>query len=298
MNRGNGMTISNKNNERWVYRHGDHPMLMHMTEFELLGYDHFKTAAPLQIHFHEDAYEFVYIEQGKVSWEVDGVTHHTHAQQLFLTRPGEIHRASFDYIGPCTIWWIIIRNPETHHEWFTLGEAEREEFVHVLKHQPRICSTNRGIVEPFRNLRRVIEQPNSILTAYQVRHYILEILLQLMQSTNSSSQSPDLHQYSVELASRIEANPALRCTNEQLAAEAGLSESHFYRVFRETNGQSPATYMDRVRMECACRMLLESHSTITSVAMDLGFKTSQHFATVFKKYVGMTPRDWRNREGK
>ena len=82
MNRGNAMTISNNNNVRWVYRYGDHPKLMHMTEFELLGYDHFKTAVPLQSHIHEDAYEFVYIEQGKVSWEVDGVTHHTHAQQL------------------------------------------------------------------------------------------------------------------------------------------------------------------------------------------------------------------------
>lgn len=52
-------------------------------------------------------------------------------------------------------------------------------------------------------------------------------------------------------------------------------------------------YMERVRIDCASQMLKESKMSITDIAMELGFKTSQHFATVFKKMIGVTPKAWR-----
>ncbi|MCJ8013583.1 AraC family transcriptional regulator [Paenibacillus sp. KQZ6P-2] len=284
--------------ERWVYECGDHSELKQLSEIVLLGYDHYNKAEQLSNHIHENAYEFVYIEQGAVSWDVNGETYHMHAQQIFHTRPGELHRASFDYIGPCKMWWMIIRDPQHAGSWFSLGKEDREQFSQVLRHLPRIISTNKVVAESFRSLRKLIEQPGAMLLEYQVRHHVLEVFLHLMHSSSASLQSPDIHDFSIELAKRIEMNPALRLSTRQLAAELGLSESHFYRVFRETNGQSPALYMERVRMGCACRLLLQSSLSITNIAHDLGFKTSQHFATVFKKYIGMTPREWRSQENK
>ncbi|WP_081824398.1 helix-turn-helix transcriptional regulator [Paenibacillus sp. UNC451MF] len=58
-------------------------------------------------------------------------------------------------------------------------------------------------------------------------------------------------------------------------------------------GQSPANYMDRLRIELACQILLQKEISVTTVAMDIGYKTSQHFATVFKKYMGLSPSQWR-----
>lgn len=281
------------NSERWIYQYGDHSKLKELTELVLLGYDHFSKAAPLSYHVHEHDYELVYIEQGAVNWEVGGETYHTRAQQLFRTWPGERHRASFNYIGPCTIWWIIIKDPLRFSNWFSLQGEELEQFNQILQQQPRIISSNRAIATSFRNLRRIIEETETTLLEYQVRHYVLDILLHLMRSSLTSTHSPDIHDFTVDLTRRMEADPALRLSTEQLASEFGLSESHFYRVFRETNGISPASYMERVRMDCACRILLESSTSITNIALDLGFKTSQHFATVFKKYIGMTPRAWR-----
>ncbi|MGE7826636.1 helix-turn-helix transcriptional regulator [Paenibacillus sp. NPDC093718] len=72
-------------------------------------------------------------------------------------------------------------------------------------------------------------------------------------------------------------------STSQLAAELCLSESYFSRVFRDTAGQSPASYMERARMDLACRLLVQSPASITDIAHDLGYKTSQHFATVFKE---------------
>ncbi|MHA0857265.1 AraC family transcriptional regulator [Paenibacillus sp. CMAA1364] len=283
---------SNLQNERWVYQCGSHPILKHLTEFDLLGYDHFSVAAPLSTHYHENAYEFVYLEQGAVSWEVDGVRYSMHAQQMFHTRPGELHRASFDYIGPCKMWWMIIQDPQHATAWFSLEKEDREQFSHILCQLPRIVSMNRSIAERFRTLRKLIEQPG-LLFEFQVRHQILDVLLQLMHSSSPSLQTANIFEYSLELTKRIVTEPTLRFTTSQLAEELNLSESHFYRVFRDTTGQSPASYIERVRMDYACQLLVKSRTSITDIAHDLGYKTSQHFATVFKKYIGMTPRAWR-----
>lgn len=283
-------------NERWVYHAGERQDLLSIEELVLFGYDHFQKAAPLTSHAHEQAYEFVYVEQGAVSWEVNGENFHTHAQQVFFTRPGERHRASMDYIGPCTIWWMIIRDPMCDEGWLGLEERDRGEFARLLKYHPRVSAVSKGIVQFFERLRRLLEQTEPVLLEFQVRHNLLEILLQLMHTPHFILRSPDMHEFTVRLTAMIQADPALRLTNAELAAEVGLSESHFYRVFKETNGQSPTAYMERVRMDCACRQLKHTNALITRIAMDMGFKTSQHFATVFKKYMGMTPKEWRRQE--
>ncbi|WP_376768318.1 helix-turn-helix domain-containing protein [Litoribacterium kuwaitense] len=59
-------------------------------------------------------------------------------------------------------------------------------------------------------------------------------------------------------------------------------------------GQSPTAFVDRLKIDDACRQLSSNQISITQLAYDLGFKTSQHFATVFKKYTGHTPSHWRN----
>lgn len=193
------------------------------------------------------------------------------------------------------MWWIIIQDPRQSANWFSLKDDEREQFDHVLRHLPRIISTNKAIAEYFRTLRRLIEYPKDMLLEYQIRHQVLGLLLHLMDSTNSSIQSLDIYEYSLKLYERIEKEPTIRYSTSQLAAELNLSESYFYRLFRETIGQSPASYMERVRIGCASRLLLDSTLSITDITHELGYKTSQHFATVFKKHTGMTPRAWRRK---
>ncbi|WP_313639870.1 AraC family transcriptional regulator [Paenibacillus sp.] len=280
--------------ERWVYFiDWEEGPAAHVKDLVLLGYDHFSRAMPLTSHVHEEAYEFVFIEQGTVVWEVNGQIYPTSAQHIIHTRPGERHRASFDYIGPCTIWWINVRDPLQHANWFGLDDAERQIFAQWIQRCPRIQLVSKEIVDYFKRVKQLINQQDTELVEFQIRHGVLEILQRILHHTPLNALSHDMQAYTLELKTRLEQNPSERYTIGQLASEIGLSESHFYRVFRETNGQSPTAFMDRIRMDCACHMLEESKLSITDIAMELGFKTSQHFATVFKKLIGVTPKAWR-----
>jgi AraC-like DNA-binding protein len=79
-----------------------------------------------------------------------------------------------------------------------------------------------------------------------------------------------------------------------LAAVAGLSRMHFASQFRAATGRRPHEYLLRQRIRRADELLRESTMTIVDIALSVGFQTQPHFTTVFKRFVGYTPLQWRN----
>ncbi len=258
----------------------------------MLGFDRFQEASPLYDHRHERCYEFVYVENGKVTWEVEDGVYPSHTGQFFHTRPGEWHRARLNFIEPCSIWWMIVISPSERRDWLGFADEDRQRMQASLACLPRIVSADVRVREQFLKLRGLLAQGTEA-DAFRVRHYVLDLLLHLLYPPVARQIPVDLHEAVLALTGAIEAEPARRWANKELAAKAGVSESHFYRLFQDLHGQSPANYIDRLRMNRACELLRQPGANVTNVAMDLGYKTSQHFATVFKKYIGVSPTQWR-----
>ena len=78
----------------------------------------------------------------------------------------------------------------------------------------------------------------------------------------------------------------------QVADEIHLSESAFRNLFRQEVGMPPAEYMIRQKVELAKGLLRKPGSTITNVAHDLGFSSSQYFATVFRRFTDQSPSEF------
>jgi AraC family transcriptional regulator len=78
-----------------------------------------------------------------------------------------------------------------------------------------------------------------------------------------------------------------------LAAVAGLSRMHFASQFRVATGLRPHEFLLRRRIQCAEELLQSGTMTIVEIALNVGFQTQAHFTTVFKRFVGHTPRQWR-----
>jgi AraC-like DNA-binding protein len=92
----------------------------------------------------------------------------------------------------------------------------------------------------------------------------------------------------------IHAEPAKDWSLERLAKESGLSRSAFAERFTRLAGESPMHYVGRWRMQLAAG-LLAGGSSIGSVADDVGYSSEAAFQRAFKKYVGVTPGEWRKR---
>ncbi|WP_341875931.1 AraC family transcriptional regulator [Defluviitalea saccharophila] len=72
-----------------------------------------------------------------------------------------------------------------------------------------------------------------------------------------------------------------------------LSPCHFKRVFKDCTGQTPYQYLMKIRLEKAKEILKEKESSMEEVARLCGFVNTGHFATVFKRNIGMSPSEYR-----
>ena len=82
-------------------------------------------------------------------------------------------------------------------------------------------------------------------------------------------------------------------TVDQMASEAGMSPSHFARVFKETLGSTPMQYVMAFRIEQAMKMMDDPSRPLGDIALDCGFSDQAHFTRSFKQVVGQTPRAFR-----
>lgn len=81
----------------------------------------------------------------------------------------------------------------------------------------------------------------------------------------------------------------------ELVAISGLSSTRFFEAFRAATGTTPKDYVMRRKTDSARHVLADQPDvTVTELAHSLGFSSAQQFATVFRRYQGMTPTEARS----
>ena len=96
-----------------------------------------------------------------------------------------------------------------------------------------------------------------------------------------------------ETIAMIRNNPQAEYQLRDLARHAHLSVSRFKSRFKAETGISPWQFILNARIEAAKQRLAAEKESITKIAVDMGFASSQHFATAFKRMMGVTPRAYR-----
>jgi len=82
---------------------------------------------------------------------------------------------------------------------------------------------------------------------------------------------------------------------EDLAARVGMSLRNFKRRFRKATGDSPLIYLQRFRVEAAKRLLQSTPKSVSEVGYQIGYEDMAFFRRIFKRYVGVSPYDYRQR---
>jgi AraC-like DNA-binding protein len=78
-----------------------------------------------------------------------------------------------------------------------------------------------------------------------------------------------------------------------VARDAGLSRPHFFKLFRENTGVTPALYANTMRVERALDRLMGSQASVTDIGYELGFSSQSHFTHFFSAHVGIAPTQYR-----
>lgn len=84
-------------------------------------------------------------------------------------------------------------------------------------------------------------------------------------------------------------------TLKEAADSIGLSVTGFCRYFKKINRKSFIEYVNEVRIGHACKRLQEKEISITEICYDSGFNNFSNFSRQFKKYIGMSPIQYRKK---
>jgi AraC family transcriptional regulator len=78
-----------------------------------------------------------------------------------------------------------------------------------------------------------------------------------------------------------------------IARDVGVHPVYLTRAFRRCFGCSPGEYVRQRRIDRACEELATTDRSVAEIALDAGFASPSHFATTFRRAIGMSPRDYR-----
>jgi AraC-like DNA-binding protein/ligand-binding sensor protein len=85
---------------------------------------------------------------------------------------------------------------------------------------------------------------------------------------------------------------------EEIARASGFSAPYFSTIFKEEMGENLLSYLNRLRVEKASYMLIETNLALSKIARACGFEDQSWFSKIFKSYTGITPGKYRNQGGK
>jgi AraC-like DNA-binding protein len=83
---------------------------------------------------------------------------------------------------------------------------------------------------------------------------------------------------------------------DDLARASGLSASHLAALFRRHLGCAPMAWLQRQRLELACRLLRNAYMSVAEVAAACGYQDANYFARLFRQCRGCSPNAWRRRK--
>ncbi|ADL51248.1 AraC family transcriptional regulator [Clostridium cellulovorans] len=126
---------------------------------------------------------------------------------------------------------------------------------------------------------------------YHLLGIILEHRLYSTPKEATSKNQQRINQFK-NVLSLIEQQYPDPLTLEDLSKAAGMTPKYFCRFFRGMTQRSPIDYLNYYRIESSCEQLVSTNESITEIALNCGFNDISYFIKTFKKYKGVTPKQY------
>ncbi len=112
-----------------------------------------------------------------------------------------------------------------------------------------------------------------------------------------SKESTDGDNVETRAKALIDNQFARALTIDLLANELQVSRTTIYLRFKTRFGLSPKEYLDKTRLDHACKLLAESRRSMKEIAMLCGYSSPSYFNQAFRRHCGVPPTQWRARQG-
>ena len=130
-----------------------------------------------------------------------------------------------------------------------------------------------------------------------IRVYIAEIIITLLrkiQDFGKTKISESQKKLVIDVIEYIENNYSIKINTEKIASKMFFNKNYISKLFKKETGVSINEFIIEIRLKEACRQIVSTDRNITDIAFDCGFSDIKTFYLKFKKYIGCTPKSYRD----
>ena len=247
-----------------------------------------------------DFWQLIYLEEGSYHCQIEGNPPCLiQAGQLLLCEPRKI-RFSIDdstaVAGIISFRCHSAKMQRLKNRLFTLPEAYQEALLQLLSDGSALF---RKVPEPSacRGSRPVDGTADYQLQA--VKNRIELLLIKLYDMHLRSGEEPQIlreppnHWVKFrEIETYMQANIHTNLTVDDILAASGLSLSTLKRIFRQQADCGIIHYFLKLKINESKRLLLDTDLTVSQISDQLGFSSVHYFSNLFKKYTGVSPKQY------
>jgi AraC family transcriptional regulator len=141
---------------------------------------------------------------------------------------------------------------------------------------------------------RELERDRSAAKASLVAaSHILQAEIERCSGENGSSNGGLAAWQIARVRAYIDSNLHRTIHIRDLSAIARRSPAHFSRQFKLAVGKSPHAYVVRRRLEKACHLMITTATSLSEIALRVGFSDQAHLCRLFRRAFGQSPANWR-----
>lgn len=195
-------------------------------------------------------------------------------------------RYGADETDPWTIYWIHFsgRELEQFNRSFGIGLYDGARSILLNEKGMEIWGTM------YKSLEMGYSMENLNYTNLCLYHLVATFLYPEKHMDEKKQEKKDMVNESIlHMRSKLD----VRLTVKEMALKANLSEPHFTRLFRKATGMSPMDYFIHLKLQKSCLLLYSSTSRIKDIADAIGYDDPYYFSRLFKKYMNLSPEQYR-----
>ena len=254
-------------------------------------------------HWHEE-FEFVYINEGELEYRVAGACIKLKENEGIFINSNIMHQVVLLPVADrCSYLVFMFRRNFLAEEGSLLDKKYVRPILRAYDFQA-VVLRNKDDLQ-----RNILGQLCAIATAEKEKQYGYEMLqrnsfadiwisflyMLNMRPEGVKHQIPEKEARLKKMLTYIHQEYENEVTLEDIAKAAGISKRECLRCFQEEIHITPFNYLRDYRLQMSCIALRNTNATVTSIAQNCGFNSASYFGKVFRKRVGMTPYEFRNK---
>jgi AraC-like DNA-binding protein len=229
----------------------------------------------------------IYCLRGK-GWYVIGNKRFEIGVNQFMLLPAtrEYMRYGADEEDPWTIYWVHFsgKDMDLFNRSFGISINDGPQSISFNEKRLQLWDTM------YNNLEMGFSKENLSNTNLCLYHFVATFLFPDKMPEGKRQEARDMINDTIL---HMRKDLSARLTIQDMASENNLSTSHFSSLFRKATGMSPMDYFIHLKLQKACLLLYSTDTKIKDVALELGYEDPYYFSRLFKKYMNISPDQYR-----